>query len=143
MKKGSKVELQQDFNVSANELWRAITEHDQMIEWCFENIPDFEPIVGFRTQFDVCSGERVFSHIWTVTEVIRHQKIVYDWAYQAYKGKASLSLEVVDRGSTSTLLLSHEVLEDFEDNIPEFTIEACKGGWNYFIKERLLNYLRD
>lgn len=143
MRKGDKIELQQKFAVSANELWRALTEHDQMIEWYFENIPDFEPIVGFTTAFDVKSGDRVFPHVWTVTEVVQHEKIVYDWEYTGYEGKASLILEVEGDENQSALKLCHLVLNDFDSSIPEFKASSCQGGWDYFIKERLFTFLKE
>jgi len=41
----------------------------------------------------------------------------------------------------NTVVLSTEVLEDYPDDIPEFKRESGLGGWNYFIKDRLYNYL--
>lgn len=33
--------VEQAFNVSKETVWKAITEHDQMIQWFFDNIPEF------------------------------------------------------------------------------------------------------
>jgi len=40
-----------------------------------------------------------------------------------------------------TLKLSTKVVGNFPENIPELKRESCKGGWNYFIKERLKQFL--
>jgi hypothetical protein len=41
------------------------------------------------------------------------------------------------------LTLSVEVQEDFPESIPEFKRESCIGGWNYFINNRLKEYLKN
>ena len=50
--------VEQEYGVSAEELWRAITERDQMVLWFFDNIPEFRPEEGFTTEFNVSTGER-------------------------------------------------------------------------------------
>ena len=71
--------VEQAFHVSQETVWKAITEQAQMIKWFFDNIPEFKPEVGFKTQFPVKAGERTFHHLWTITEAIPLQKVVYDW----------------------------------------------------------------
>jgi hypothetical protein len=44
-------------------------------------------------------------------------------------------------GNLTKLTLTARVVEDFDDSIPEFKRESCVAGWNYFIKERLSDYL--
>jgi uncharacterized protein YndB with AHSA1/START domain len=43
--------VDQTLNVSVSEVWNAITELEQMKQWFFNNIPAFEPVVGFHTEF--------------------------------------------------------------------------------------------
>lgn len=131
----------QTFQVSAEIVWNAITQLDEMRQWYFENIPNFEAKVGFKTQFIVKTKERVFLHNWNVTEVIPLQKISYQWTFNGYKGISCTHWELIDHGNVTTLKLTSEVLEDHPDNIPEFKRESGVGGWNYFIKERLFKYL--
>jgi len=38
-------------------------------------------------------------------------------------------------------VLTCEVVEDFDDNIEEFKRESGIEGWNYFIKNRLKEFL--
>ena len=75
-------------------LWNALTTHAEMVQWYFGNIPDFKPEVGFTTQFPVSSEERIFTHLWKVTEVVPLQKITYNWSYLEYPGNADLSLSI-------------------------------------------------
>ena len=48
------VVITQQLNDSKEKVWNAITDHKQMIQWFFENIPSFEAVVGFNTKF-TCS----------------------------------------------------------------------------------------
>ncbi|WP_204345616.1 SRPBCC family protein [Psychroserpens algicola] len=129
------------FNVSKATLWKAITNLEDMQQWFFENIPAFKPKLGFKTQFDVSSEDRVFPHVWEITEVKPLEKIVYNWTYETYKGNSFVTFELSEKDNQTMLTLTTTVTEDFPDDIPEFKRESCIGGWNYFIKERLAKYL--
>ncbi len=135
--------VEQHFEKTMNVVWKAITEPDQMIKWFFENIPDFKPEVGFKTQFNVQSGEKNFLHLWEIIDVDQGKKIVYDWRYQEYPGIGKVTFELEEKNGQTVLKLTNEGLESFPKDIPEFTKESCVGGWTYFIKERLKIYLDD
>lgn len=125
-------------------LWSAITELDQMLKWYFDNIPSFKAEVGFETSFEVQSDERVFIHHWKVVEVIPLKKIKYNWHYMPkYEGDSNVTFSLSHKNNGTLLRLETEVIEDFPDDIPEFKIESCRAGWNYFIKERLNDYIRE
>lgn len=112
-----------------------------MHQWYFEKIPSFKPEVGFKTQFNIKSGERNFLHNWEVLEVIPHKLIKYNWKYENYPGDSNVTFELLAENNKTKLKLTVEVLEDFPQNIPEFKRESCIGGWEYFIKDRLKKYL--
>ena len=133
--------VEQAFNVSKETVWKAITERDQMIQWFFGNIPDFKPEVGFTTQFSISTGERDFHHVWTITEVIPSEKIVYDWRYTDLPGVGKVTFKIFDKGDGSLLRVTNEGLESFPSDIPEFARESCVGGWKYFVQGNLKNYL--
>jgi len=135
------VVVNQDFEASIETLWSAITEHDQMIQWFFENIPAFKPEVGFKTQFLIENEARKFTHLWEIVEVIPNQKIVYNWKYDEYGGEGLVFFELIENGKGSTLRLTNRWLGEFSQNIPEFSRESCLGGWEYFINGRLKKYL--
>ena len=133
--------VKQVFNKLINEVWQAITEVDQMTQWFFENIPDFKAELGFKVQFNVEAPSRDFLHLWTITEVIPQQKIVYNWKYKDYAGNSYVTFELFEIDNQTKLVLSTKVTEDFDDTIEEFKRESGVVGWNYFIKDRLKEFL--
>jgi len=142
MKKSEKpVVVEQSFSQPVEKVWRAITEPGRMRRWFFDNIPDFKAQKGFETRFEIENEGRVFPHLWKVIEVVPNQKLVYNWRYAGYPGDSNVIFELTDKNNQTTLKLTHVVLEDFPDDIPEFSRESCLGGWHYFINESLKNYL--
>ena len=135
--------VEQDFGKPILEVWNAITDREHMILWFFDNIPDFHPEVGFETSFDVDSGNRIFRHLWKIIEVDQPTKIVYHWSYPDFEGEGIVTFELIENQNGTTLRLINEGLHTFPDDIPEFTRDSCTGGWNYFIKDRLKNYLEN
>ena len=133
--------VSQTFNASIDTVWNAITELHQMQQWFFENIPDFKAEVGFKTQFNVASEERNFLHLWEIAAVIPEQKIVYLWKYEEYTGSTLVTFDLTKNNNQTKLTVTNMVLEDFPQDIPEFKPESCLGGWEYFIKNRLKDYL--
>ena len=133
--------VEQSFDAAATTVWQAITDIDQMRQWYFDNIPAFKPEVDFETQFNVQGGDRDFLHMWKVTEAMPLKRISYDWTFEGYPGDSFVTFELFEKGRSTTLRLTVTVREDFPDDIPEFKRESCVGGWEYFIKGRLKEYL--
>ncbi|MBG7629062.1 MAG: SRPBCC domain-containing protein [Bacteroidetes bacterium] len=129
------------FNASVKTVWKAITNVDQMRQWFFNNIEDFEPIIGFKTQFKVQSEDRVFTHLWTITEVEPLKKIVYNWKYEECAGDSFVYFELFQLKSETKIRVTSVVTESFPANIPEFKAESCLNGWTYFIKQNLKKFL--
>jgi uncharacterized protein YndB with AHSA1/START domain len=141
MDKNNPVVVNESFSISRKKLWDIITQPHHMTKWFFENIPNFMAEVGFETAFDVKSDTRVFPHQWKITEVIPHQKIVYDWHYEGYDGRSIVSFELEDDGLNTQLVVTHINTQPYDESIPEFKQESCNQGWNYFIKDRLKSYI--
>jgi len=133
--------VEQTFNSSLSDVWNAITELDQMHKWYFDNIPAFKAEVGFETEFIIENEGRVFPHKWKITEVVPLKKIAYSWNFEGYSGSSISEFELFKEKDLVKLRLTVIVLEDFPENIPEFKRESCIGGWNYFINQRLKEYL--
>jgi len=133
---------EQLFNKTRAQVWQAITDIDQMVLWYFDNIPAFKAEVGFTTRFNVKAPSRDFLHIWKVTEVIPQQKITYNWTFKDCKGSADTSFELFEQDNKTLLRLTNNVIEDFDDKIPEFKRESCQAGWNYFINDRLKSFFK-
>lgn len=135
--------VEQKFELPIETVWKAITDVKDMRQWFFDNIPAFEPKVGFMTRFNVSTEHQVFPHIWNVTEVIPLRKLVYNWKYEGLPGDSYVTFQLKQIKKEATLTLTTKVVEDFSDDIPEFKRESCLAGWQYFINERLVNYLAD
>lgn len=134
--------VKQCFNASIDTVWHAITKAEQMRQWFFENIETFDPKVGFYTQFNVQSGGRNFLHQWKLTEVIPFEKIVYHWTYAEYSGEGYVTFALSQQENQTQLQIINRGMESFTEEIPEFSRESCRGGWEYFIN-RLKNFLEN
>ena len=136
MKKSEQtIVIEKKYACSRNALWQALVDPAKMRQWFFPDIPDFRAETGFCTEFMVDAGERQFLHQWEVTEVVPGEKIAYRWRYAGYDGAAQSVFELSGDNNSCTLRLGFPVEEDFPDEIPEFTREACLGGWEYFTGE--------
>lgn len=135
------VVVEQTFDAPAETVWKAITELDQMKKWYFEPIPAFKAKVGFETKFNIECNGRNFKHLWKVTEVEPQESISYNWSYEGYEGDSNVKFELATDGKGCRLKLTHTTTKDWPSDIPEFTREACTGGWNYFIKGTLPEYI--
>lgn len=133
--------VQQLFQLPAKKVWAAITELEQMKQWFFPNIPAFEAVSGFQTEFLVQVDDRSFTHVWKISDVIPGNMIRYNWSYKEYEGEGHVTFELHERQGQTLLVLSNEGLESFPQDIPEFTRESCEAGWNYFIKKTLVEFL--
>lgn len=134
------ITLTEEFQCTANALWLALVEREQMTQWYFDNIPDFEPKIGFQTEFLIQNEGRAFTHQWEVLNVVPGRRISYRWRYKEYPGEAVIHFSL-EHSNPVTLTVTMEVLADFPDDVPEFERSSCQGGWDYFIKESLAGYL--
>ena len=132
--------VEQIYPTNRETIWKAITEHSQMVKWYFDNLPDFQPEVGFETHFLIENEGRQFTHLWKITEVIPFQKITYSWQFKEWEGSSTSCFELIENGDSTTLRVTCEVLEDFPEGVPEFERASCEGGWQYFLGERLSGY---
>jgi len=58
-----RVVVEQTYDTSVAEVWRAITDKVQMRQWCFETMTDFKREPGFETQFNVRFESQDFLHV--------------------------------------------------------------------------------
>ena len=109
--------------------------------WYFNVIPDFEPTVGFETKFNIQVEDRNYMHLWKIIEVIPNKKIAYTWRFEEYPGESLVSFELIEQGDKTLIRVSNEGLESFPQDVPEFTEESCRAGWEFFIQGNLKEYL--
>ena len=133
--------VEQTFNTSVDAVWNAITGIDQMRKWYFESISSFKPEVGFETQFNINSQDNNFLHKWKVTEVVPLKMLAYNWKYEGISGDSFVKFELFEENKLTKLKLTHQVLENFPDDIPEFKRESGVEGWTFFIGKSLKEFL--
>lgn len=133
--------VEETLNAPPAEVWKAITDKDQMRQWFFEPMTDFQPVVGFETRFDVeCEGQ-VYPHEWKVTEVVPASRITYAWRYGGYPGDSSVTWELSEVPGGTKLRLTHTGGETFPQDDPVFSRDSCRAGWEFFLQDSLKPFL--
>lgn len=97
MDRSTPIEVLRDLDSSVSNTWAALTELTKMTDWFFEDIPAFEPVVGFETEFLVESEGRRFTHKWKILEVDHERSITYQWCYTEYPGMANVQFELKEK----------------------------------------------
>ncbi len=134
------VVVEQRYSASLADVWRAMAEKDQMRQWFFEQMTEFEPKVGFETQFTVhCEGTD-FLHQWKVIDVDREKRIAYEWCYGGYPGDSVVTWDLSEEGDVTKLTLTQTGQETFQGH-SVFSRENGIAGWSYFLQESLKAFL--
>jgi uncharacterized protein YndB with AHSA1/START domain len=86
--------IERTYNASAEKVWNAITDKDEMKKWYFD-LAEFKPEPGFEFQFygEGKQGEK-FLHLCKVIEVIPKKKLTYSWRYDGYEGDSFVTFEL-------------------------------------------------
>ena len=133
--------IEQTYQAPISLVWKAITDRDQMKLWYFD-LPEFRSEVGCEFQFmGGPTEDRQYQHICKVTEAIPDQKIAYSWRYDGYPGNSLVAFELFDEGDQTSLKLTHEGLETFPADNPDFAKKNFAEGWNWIIGTSLKDYL--
>ena len=133
--------IERTFDSDVSHVWLAITNKDQMLQWYFEELEEFKPEVGFKTRFNVDCEGKVYTHCWTVTDVVPEQRIAYRWNYAGLAGDSIVTWNLEPKDNRTLLRIQHETVEPFPSDDPNFAREAGIAGWQYFINERLKEFL--
>jgi len=139
--KAEQVIVERTFNATADKVWSAITDLNELKSWYF-NLEEFEARVGFK--FDFMGGPedgKQYLHLCEVTEVIEGKKIAYSWRYDNYPGNSLVCWELMDKGEQTLLRITHTGLETFAGIGAEFEKNSFNEGWNYFLYTALKEYL--
>lgn len=131
-----------ELNAPLELVWRAITEKELMKKWYFD-IPDFKAVVGCKFQFEGSNEDRCYVHLCEVTDVVPLKRIQYSWKYEGYEGISFVTFELASDGDNTHLKLTHDGLETFPHDNPDFDPSNFVGGWTYLIRESLPKYLAD
>lgn len=132
--------IEQTFNAPIAKVWKTVTNKDDMKKWYFD-LPEFNPEVGFEFTFTGGKDGRDYLHICKITEVIPCKKLKHSWKYDGYEGLSYVSFELFDEGAITKLKLTHEGLETFPQNNPDFAKQNFEDGWNSIIGKSLKAYI--
>ena len=129
------------FATSADALWRALTDKDEMRQWYFD-LPEFKPEVGFQFSFTGGpSPERLYVHLCEITEVVLGKKLSYSWRYEGYSGDSLVSFELFPKGDKTLLRLTHVGVESFPSDNPDLARHNFEAGWDGIVNQSLQAYV--
>lgn len=133
--------VERTYNAPIEKVWKAITDRDQMKEWYFE-LEEFKAEKGFKFQFTGGDENVQYLHECEILVSEPPNKLSYSWSYPDYTGYSVLTWELFDEGNNKTRLkLSHEGLESFPQENPNFRTQSFSDGWNYFVNEALASFV--
>ena len=131
--------IERSYNAPVEKVWDAITDKSQMKQWYFD-LDDFKPEVGFEFRFDGGSDDKIYHHICKIVEVVPNKKLKYSWKYEGFEGMSYVTFELFEEGKTTTVKLTHEGLETFPQDNPDFAKESFMQGWTYILGTSLKNF---
>lgn len=128
-------------DAASDRVWRALTDKDQMKEWYF-TLTDFRPEVGFEFSFSGTGNKgETYIHLCRVTQVIPGKRLQYTWTYKGLPGTSLVTFELTPEGAKTRLRLTHEGLQTFAQNGPDFLADSFNQGWTALIEKSIGEYL--
>ncbi len=135
------VQIRELYTASPEQVWRAITEREKMKVWYFD-IPDFKLEVGAEFNFFEPGFRREFHHRATITEIVPKKKLQYTWTYPSHSiGKSLLTWEIVPENTGTSVLLTHDGVDNFSDGGKDFNRENYLAGWTDILSKSLKQFL--
>jgi uncharacterized protein YndB with AHSA1/START domain len=131
--------IERTYQAPVERVWKAITDKNDMKQWYFD-IAAFKPEVGFEFQFEGSNEGRTYLHLCKITEVIVGKKLQYSWRYKGYEGNSFVTFELFAEGDKTRLKLTHEGLETFPVDKPDFKRENFAMGWTELIGKLLKDF---
>ena len=132
--------IERTYNAPVEKVWEAITDKEQMNQWYFD-MPAFKPEVGAEFSFTGGTEEHSYLHLCKITEVIPYKKLAYSWRYDGYEGNSIVTFELFDEDGKTRVKLTHEGLETFPADNPDFAEGNFAQGWNYIIGTSLPSFV--
>lgn len=127
-------------NAGPDRVWKAITNYEDMLVWYFD-LPGFRAEVGYEFQFYGETKDKKYLHLCKITEVVPHEKLRYSWVYDGFDGESFVTFEIIPDGDKTLLRLTHEGLETFPSDNPDFKKENFNGGWESIIRESFKHFV--
>jgi uncharacterized protein YndB with AHSA1/START domain len=133
--------IERTFNAPVAKVWRAITDKDEMKKWYFD-LAEFKPEPGFKFEFTAGDENgKQYLHLCEITEVIPEKKLSYSWRYKDFEGNSFVTFELIEQDDKTLLKLTHEGLESFPNDNPDFAKSSFAKGWDHIVNTSLKEYL--
>ena len=133
--------VEKTYNASAQKIWKALTDKNEMKKWYFD-LKEFIPKIGFEFRFLGGPEDGIqYEHVCVITEVIHGQKLTYSWRYEGYAGISYVTFELFPEGKNTRIQLTHAGLETFPADNPDFAKENFAEGWTAIIGTSLKEYV--
>ena len=133
--------VQQTLHSTPERVWQALTQVQQMRQWYFPEIQNFEAIPQSRSRFTVDVEGQAFVHEWQVSAAQPHQLLAYTWAYRGYPGVSSVQWKLASAGDQTHLTLTHTDAH-LHTGHDLFSRENGVVGWHWLVQVSLVNYLK-
>lgn len=132
--------IERVLNAPCEKVWKAITDKEQMKQWYFD-LKDFRPVVGFEFEFSGGPDGRTYLHLCKILEVVEGRKLKHSWKYQGHEGESFVTWELIPEGNSKTkVVLTHEGLETFPINNPDFAKSNFEAGWTHIVGTSLKEF---
>jgi len=131
--------VERTLNAPVANVWKALTDVDQMREWYFA-LEDFKPEVGFEFDFIVEHEGNSYHHLCRITEVVPQKRIAYTWRYKGEPGDSLVTIELSPDGAKTRLKLTHAGLETFPKT-PAYARKNFEQGWTAIIGTELKQFV--
>jgi uncharacterized protein YndB with AHSA1/START domain len=133
--------VERTFNVPVAQVWKALTDVDQMRVWYFD-LKEFKPQIGFEFEFVVEHEGNTYHHLCKVTEVIPEKKIAYTWRYKGEVGDSLVTFELFGEGDRTRLKLTHSGIETFPKT-PAYARKNFEAGWTEIVGSELKRFVEN
>lgn len=132
------VVIQQIYDAPIEKVWKALTDKHQMKGWYFPQLLKFQPVVGFKFEFEKDGSP--YEKEWVVTKVVEESVLAHTWRYKNYPGTSEVTFQLSKEGHRTKLRLTHTGLESFPDD-PHFARHRFEDGWARIIGRDLKKLL--
>ncbi len=132
--------IERTYDAPVETVWKAITDKDQMKHWYFD-FKEFKPEVGFEFQFYGGPADKQYLHLCKILEVVNLRRLKYSWRYDGYEGNSIVTFELFAEGGKTKLRLTHEGLETFPADNPDFARGNFVEGWTSIVGQSLKDFV--
>jgi uncharacterized protein YndB with AHSA1/START domain len=129
-----------ELNAPVSKVWKALTDRNQLRKWYFD-IVQFKPEPGFEFQFEGGTEEKSYLHLCRIIEVVPESKLSYSWRYNGYPGNSVVTFELFPDGNRTRLKLTHEGIETFGTENPDFAKKNFEAGWSEIIGKSIKEFV--